>query len=106
MDTNGKLVVPCEYDEADVVYKFGIPIAELYNRKDGKFNYLIKKLDDNKVFNDNTLVIYNVYNNYDNLINSFKNKNISFYFLLTTRFFCIFVVVICQTPTGRIIRRK
>lgn len=48
VDTNGKLVVPCEYDEADVVYKFGIPIAELYNRKDGKFNYLIKKLDDNK----------------------------------------------------------
>ena len=34
----------------------------------------LKKLDDNKVFNDNTLVIYNVYNNYDNLINSFKNK--------------------------------
>ena len=31
-------------------------------------------LEHNKVFNDNTLVIYNVYNNYDNLINSFKNK--------------------------------
>lgn len=48
IDTNGKLVVPCEYDEADVVYKFGIPIAELYNRNGVEFDHLIKKLDDNK----------------------------------------------------------
>lgn len=47
IDTNGKLVVPCEYDEADVVYKFEIPIPELYNRNGVEFDHLIKKLDDN-----------------------------------------------------------
>lgn len=47
-------------------------VSKLKNKTSIRVN--LKKLDDNKVFNDNTLVIYNVYNNYDNLINSFKNK--------------------------------
>lgn len=45
VDTNGKLVVPCEYDEIEIYYRFDRTFAELIIRGD---KHLVKNLTENK----------------------------------------------------------